>query len=154
MFKLGVPKVDTALDWVWLVDFGQGNLAIAQTEAKKSLLSECNTYTLFARGVVHQLQGEYKQALSLFEEAFILANNVRKQYTCRSSCLILTELQAREILPDGSLVMVEGNQTESLWEKRFNQLKFQLEFEETSPATYFSIRKFHKENAQAHPLNL
>ena len=131
MFKLGISKVDTALDWVWLVDFGQGNLAIAQTEAEASILNEWNTSTLFARGVVHQLQGEYNQALSLFEEAFLSATNVQQKYTL-AAVAHFAELQAREILPDGCLVMVEGNQTESLWKKRSNQLKSALESAEAS----------------------
>ena len=129
MFKLGIPTVDTALDWVWLVDFGQGNLAIAQTEAEASILDRWNTSTLFARGVVHQLQGEYKQALSLFEEAFIATSNIQKKYTF-AAVAHFAELQAREILPDGCLVMVESNQTESLWKKRCNQLKSALQSEE------------------------
>ncbi len=133
MFKLGVSKVDDALNWVWLVDFGQGNLATAQMEAEASILSHWNTSTLFARGVVHQLQGEYKHALSLFEEAFISANSAEKRYIFAAAAYF-AELQAREILPDGCLVIVEGNYTESLWKKRFNQLKSHLESEKASQA--------------------
>ena len=147
MFKLGVEKVDTALDWVWLVDFGQGNLAMAQTEAEASVLSQWNTSTLFARGVVHQLQGEYKQALSLFEEAFISATNVRKKYIF-AAVAHFAELQAREILPNGCLVMVEGNQNKSLWKKRFNHLKSYLESEERSQAEEKSRLPLESENLQ------
>ena len=130
MFKLGVSTVDAALDWVWLVDFGQGNLTTAHIEAEVSVLSQWNTSSLFARGVVHQLQGEYKQALSLFEEAFVSATNFQEQYTF-AAVAYFTELQAREILPDGCLVMVEGNRAESLWRQRFNQLKNHLESKQT-----------------------
>lgn len=131
MFKLGIPKVDAALDWVWLVDFGQGNLAIAQTEAETAVINQDNTSTLLTRGIVHQLQGEYKQALSLFEKAFISTTNAQTKYTC-AAVAHYAELQAREILPDGCLVLVNGNQTESLWKKRFNRLKSYLESEAAS----------------------
>lgn len=131
MFKLGIPKVDAALDWVWLVDFGQGNLAMAQAEASAALLDRENTSTLLARGVVHQLQGEYNQALSLFEAAFIATTNARQKYTC-AAVAHYAEIQARGILPDGCLVMVNGNQKESLWKRRFNQLKSYLESEVAS----------------------
>ncbi|MGK7951883.1 MAG: CHAT domain-containing protein [Xenococcaceae cyanobacterium] len=131
MFKLGIPKVDAALDWVWLVDFGQGNLALAQAEASAALLDRENTSTLLARGVVHQLQGEYNQALSLFEAAFIATTNDQQKYTC-AAVAHYAEIQAREILPDGCLVMVNGNQKESLWKRRFNQLKSYLESEVAS----------------------
>ena len=126
MFELGVSKVDAALDWVWLVDFGQGNLTTAYTEAEVSILSEWNPSTLFARGVVHQLQGEYEQALSLFEAAFAGTTDFQSQYTL-AAVAYFTELQAREILPDGCLVTVNSNQAPSLWKQRFNRLKHHLD---------------------------
>ncbi len=64
--SLHVPAVDAALAWSWLIDIGQGDFTVART-ADEQALQVRNANTLFARAVVHTLQGEYAQAFPLFE---------------------------------------------------------------------------------------
>jgi CHAT domain-containing protein len=123
--SLGVSEVDAALDWSWLVDLGQGNFEAAKIAAEQALLKERNTQTLFARAVVHQLQGEYDRALLLLETAFESTTEI-EQKSIIAAMLYLTELRAGEHFPDGFSLNFEAIRLNSVWRQQFQSLKQQV----------------------------
>jgi hypothetical protein len=124
--SVGINAVDSALNWAWLVDFGQGNFAVAKMTAEIGILNQWDNFTLFARGVVHQLQGEYVLALSLLEEAFAISPD-RRQKLAIAAIAYLTELQSRAILPDGFSLNLENELLDSSWQQRAKNLKEQID---------------------------
>ena len=118
--NLKVESVATALAWCWLVDFGQGNFAQGKSAAEIVLLHDWNADTLMARAIVHQLQGEYNQALSLFTEAFDLAFDVDQKLFV-ATLAHLTEQKAQETLADDFAVSLNLNSS-SIWLKRIQAL--------------------------------
>jgi CHAT domain-containing protein len=119
---LGIPEVDSALDWSWLVDLGQGNFEAARVAAQKALASEKNCQTLFARAIVHQLQGEYARALLMFEEAFAATDEVEQKFLIAATSY-LTELKAGELFPDGFSLNFETIKLHSQWREQYKLLK-------------------------------
>lgn len=109
------------LDWAWLIDFGQGNFTKAKAMAEIALLSEWNTNNLLARALVHQLQGEYNQALSLLEQAFLSESELQNQLLI-SAIAFLTERKTKENLIDGCSLTKTNNNIKTLWCKRADQL--------------------------------
>lgn len=129
---LPVPQVDAALNWAWLADMGQGNFKVAKEAAEIALAQRTDADTLFARGVVHQLQGEYQQALDKFEEAFAVTFDVDRQLII-TAIAYLTERQRGDILPDGlSIDFPESQQRwgrytiDSQWRRRWSKLVQQV----------------------------
>jgi CHAT domain-containing protein len=120
--SLGMPEVDSALDWSWLVDIGQGNFDAARIAAQKALTSEKNSQTLFARALVHQLQGEYESALILFEAAFAASDEV-EQKSIIAVMIHLSELKAGELFPDHFSLNFEAIKLNSPWRKQYRLLK-------------------------------
>jgi CHAT domain-containing protein len=138
--SLHVPAVDAALAWSWLIDIGQGDFTVARTAAEQALQVR-NANTLFARAVVHTLQGEYAQAFPLFEEAFATTQDARRLFVI-ASVAHLAERQRGEILPDGaSLFFPEAyhrwgyHSPESVWEQRWQSLMQQV----SEPHTVFEV---------------
>ena len=129
---LRVPQVDAALNWAWLADMGQGNFKVAKEAAEIALAQKRDADTLFARGVVHLLQGEYQQALQKFEEAFAVTFDVDRQLIITATAY-LTERQRGDILPDGLSIHFEESQqrwggyaVDSEWRKRWGELVQQV----------------------------
>ncbi len=129
---LRVPQVDAALNWAWLADMGQGNFKVAKEAAEIALAQRTDADTLFARGVVHQLQGEYQQALQKFEEAFAVTFDVDRQLIITATAY-LTERQRGDILPDGlSIDFPESQQrwggyaVDSEWRQRWDEVVQQV----------------------------
>ncbi|MGL5805663.1 MAG: hypothetical protein ACRC11_09505, partial [Xenococcaceae cyanobacterium] len=120
--SLGIPEVDSALDWSWLVDIGQGNFEAARIAAQKALISEKNSQTLFARALVHQLQGEYESALIFFEAAFAATDDV-EQKSIIAVTIYLSELKAGELFPDHFSLNFEAIKLNSPWRKQYKLLK-------------------------------
>lgn len=118
--NLKVESVATALDWSWLVDFGQGDFAQGKSAAEIVLLNDWNPDTLLARAIVHKLQGEYNKALSLFAEAFDLALGVDQKLII-ATFAYLTEQKAQETLADGFAVSLNFSSS-SIWFKRIQAL--------------------------------
>ncbi|MDJ0651371.1 MAG: CHAT domain-containing protein [Xenococcaceae cyanobacterium MO_188.B19] len=118
--NLKVESVATALAWCWLVDFGQGNFADAKSAAELVLLHDWNGDTLMARAIVHELQGEYNQALSLFTEAFDLTFTVDQKLFI-ATLAHLTEQKAQETLADDFAVSLNLSSS-SIWLKRIQAL--------------------------------
>ncbi len=114
--NLTVESVATALDWSWLVDFGQGDFAQGKSAAEIVLLNDCNWNNLLVRGIVHQLQGEYNPALSLFSEAFDLAVTIESKLII-ATFAYLTEQKAQETFADGFAVSLNLT-VSSFWFKR------------------------------------
>ena len=109
---LRIPQVDAALNWAWLIDMGQGNFKVAKEAAEIALAQSRDADTLFARGVVHQLQGEYQQALDKFEEAFTSTSDCDRQFIIAANAY-LTERQRGDILLDG--LSIDFPESEQLW---------------------------------------
>lgn len=122
--NLKVNSVAEALNWSWLVDFGQGDFAEAKAIAELVLLNDWNPDTLMVRAIVHQLQGEYNQALSLFTEAFSLASSTEQKLLI-GTFAYLTEYKAQETLADTFAVSLNPN-FPSLWLNRLKNQKKQL----------------------------
>jgi tetratricopeptide (TPR) repeat protein len=97
--SLGVPTVDEALDWAWLVDLGQGNFATAYQAAEAALRQGRSVDTLFAWAVVNQLQGNYTEALPAFHEAFIATQDGERK-TIVAAMAYLAQRQREGLLPD------------------------------------------------------
>ncbi|MFL5652798.1 MAG: CHAT domain-containing protein [Ktedonobacteraceae bacterium] len=122
--SLGVPEVDAALAWSWLIDMGQGNFLAARNAAEQALQQARTAHTLCARAVVHVLQGEFVAAFPLFEEAFHISQDA--EYRFLIACLARwAEYLRGNVLPDGfSIVFTESvlrwnhYVTNSLWEQR------------------------------------
>lgn len=132
---LRVTEVDAALDWSWLVDLGQGNFQQAQVAAERALAECRDADTLFARAIVHQLQGEYKEALSNFESAFATTKDKGRQLIIAATAY-WAERQRGDILPDGfSINFAETQQywansihgIGSQWQQRCEALMQQVE---------------------------
>ncbi|VEP17278.1 conserved hypothetical protein [Hyella patelloides LEGE 07179] len=117
--------VDT-LDWAWLVDFGQGNFAHAQAKIEIALLGEWNLSNVLARALVHQLQGEYNQAISLLEKAF-LRESEDKNKLIIATIAYLTERKAKENLADGFSLSATKTETDTLWKQRTQVLKQEIQ---------------------------
>ena len=137
---LGESQVDAALDGSVLVDLGQGNFNHAKIAAEQALKKQRDADTLFARGVVHQLQGEYGQALRQFETVFNISSDPQNQFII-ASMAYLAERQRGDILPDGFSLDFEeaqqrwGRYTEnSQWLKRRHALHQQV----NSPDAFFA----------------
>ena len=129
---LPVPQVDAALNWAWLADMGQGNFKVAKEAAEIALAQRTDADTLFSRGVVHQLQGEYQQALDKFEKAFASTSDFGHQLIITATAY-LTERQRGDILPDGLSIHFEESQqlwgryaVDSEWRKRWGELVQQV----------------------------
>jgi len=130
--SLGVPEVDAALAWSWLIDMGQGDLLAARRAAEQALHEARTTHTLCARAVVHMLQGEFVATFPLFEEAFHVSQDTEYQFLI--ACLARwAEYLRGNVLPDGfSVVFTESvlrwnhYVTNSLWEQRCQTLSKQL----------------------------
>ncbi|MCP4408115.1 MAG: CHAT domain-containing protein [Gammaproteobacteria bacterium] len=142
---LRVPDVDSALGWAWLVDLGQGNLATAREAAREALSRQRSADTLFARAVVHQLQGNFKAAFPLFEDAFNATLDPGRQFII-AAIARLAERQQADILPDGfSLALPEAVQrfgewaTVTEWEQRWKAINEQL----TAPYAKLSGKFIH-----------
>lgn len=130
--SLGIPTVDDALDWVWLADIGQGNFCLARGVVEQVLAEKRDADTLFARAVIHQLQGEYAKAFPLFEEAFAKTSDVVTQFIIASMARLI-ERKRGDVLPDGvSQILIEaelrwGKIIElTQWEQRWERLDHQL----------------------------
>ncbi|AFZ34757.1 hypothetical protein Sta7437_1186 [Stanieria cyanosphaera PCC 7437] len=122
---LGVTEVEQVLDWVWLIDFGQGNFEQAKNISELSLLSQWQSSTLFTRGVIHRLQGEFTRALSVFEEAFSSAQNYEEKLIIATTAY-LTEWQSQAILPDGLAIANSVPTINSTWSSRVAVLQKQV----------------------------
>jgi hypothetical protein len=109
------------LDWAWLIDFGQGNFAKAKAMTEIALLSEWNTTNLLARALVHQLQGEYNQALSLLEQAFIIESKAHNKLIT-ASIIYLTERKIKENLVDGFSLIPTLSDVDTLWQQKIKNL--------------------------------
>jgi hypothetical protein len=109
------------LDWAWLIDFGQGDFAKAKAMTEIALLSEWNTTNLVARALVHQLQGEYNQALSLLEQAFIIESKSQNKFII-ASIIYLTERKIKENLVDGFSLIPTLTDVDTLWKQRTQNL--------------------------------
>jgi hypothetical protein len=109
------------LDWAWLIDFGQGDFAKAKAMTEIALLSEWNTANLLARALVHQLQGEYNQALSLLEQAFIIESKSQHQLIA-ASIIYLTERKIKENLVDGFSLIPTLSNVDTLWQQKNQNL--------------------------------
>ncbi len=118
-----VPAVATALDSTWLVDLGQGNFATAKMAAIEAIERRRDADSLWARALVHRLQGEYFQALDLLETAFTTTSELEQKISIVASAY-LTELQAAEILPDG--FAFNNFRYPSPWRSRWQELKENL----------------------------
>ena len=154
--SLHVPAVDTALAESWLIDIGQGDFTVACTAAEQALQVR-NTSTLFARAVVHTLQGEYAQAFPLFEEAFATTQDARRLFGI-ASVAHLAERQRGEFLPDGaSLFFPEAyhrwgyHLLDSVWEQRWQALEQQV----SEPHTVFEATLLRERfMLPTHPANI
>jgi len=111
---LRVTEVDAALEWSWLVDLGQGNFKQAQIAAEGALKECQDADTLFARAIVHQLQGEYKEALSKFESAFDTTKDKGRQLIIAATAYWVERHQG-DILPDGFSIYFTD--TKNYWQK-------------------------------------
>jgi CHAT domain-containing protein len=120
---LSVPAVATALDSTWSIDLGQGNFATARIAAIEAIERQRNADSLWARAVVHRLQGEYFQALDLLETAFTATSELEQKISIAASAY-WTELQAAEILPDG--FAFNSFRYPSPWRSRWQELKQNL----------------------------
>ena len=110
------------LDWAWLVDFGQGDFEQAKTETELALLGEWNGTNLLARGIVHQLQGEYARALSLLKQALSIESESSNKLII-ATIAYLTERKARDNLADGFSLMANKSNTDLQWQKKTKDLK-------------------------------
>ncbi len=146
---LRVPEVNAALEWAWLVDLEQGNLTIARDAAREALSKQRNADTLFARAVVNQLQGNFKAAFPLFENAFNATSDPTRQVVIAAMAR-LAEWQRANILPDGfPLNFPEAHERfgeiiHSQWEQRWQKLNQQVE------APYASLTARHIHDGLAH----
>ncbi|GAB4228141.1 MAG: hypothetical protein Kow0049_08830 [Stanieria sp.] len=122
---LGVTEVDEVLNWVWLVDFGQGNFEQAKNVSELALLGQWQSSTLFARGVIHRLQGEFTRALSIFEEAFSYAKTPEEKLIIATTAY-LTEWQSKAIFPDGLAIASSISAINSIWLSKINLLQKQV----------------------------
>ena len=129
---LGVSGVDKALAWSWLVDIGQGDFLAACIAAKEAFARERTIHTLFARAVVHMLQGEFASAFPLFEEVFQITRDIRQQFVV-ASVARWAERRRGDVLPDGfsilfadSLTRWQHYELDSLWEQRWQSLRSQV----------------------------
>ena len=118
---LKIESVAKVLDWCWLVDFGQGDFAQGKSLAEIVLLDDWNPDTLIVRAIIHQLQGEYNQALSLFTEAFSLPSSLEQKLII-ATFAYLTEQKAQETLADDFAVSLNISFTSS-WHNRVQALK-------------------------------
>jgi CHAT domain-containing protein len=115
-----LSAVATALNSTWLVDLGQGNFAAARKAAIEAIERQSDADSLLARAVVHQLQGEYFQALALLEAAFATTSELDQKISIVASAY-WTELKAGEILPDG--FAFNRFPHTSAWYSRWRKLK-------------------------------
>ncbi len=122
--NLKVKSVAKALDWSWLVDFGQGDFAQGKSAAEIALLNDWNPDTLLVRGIIHQLQGEYNQALFLFAEVFLGASSVEQKLII-ATFAYLTEQKAQETLADDFAVSLSTS-SPSNWLSRVQILKEEI----------------------------
>lgn len=122
---LGVTEVDEVLNWVWLVDFGQGNFEQAKNVSELALLGQWQSATLFTRGVIHRLQGEFTRALSVFEEAFNDAQNSDEKLII-ATIAYLTEWQSKAIFPDDWAIISSASALNSTWLSRVTLLQKQV----------------------------
>jgi CHAT domain-containing protein len=128
---LDVIDVHNALDWSWLIDVGQGNFTLAKEVAQEALQKNRSADTLFARGLVHQLQGEYNLALELYVESFAIATDATQRALVANNAY-LTECQKEFILPDGFALIESDRSLEldslicSQWCERSQDLKSAL----------------------------
>ncbi|NES85746.1 MAG: hypothetical protein F6K10_32570 [Moorea sp. SIO2B7] len=130
--SLRVPQVDTSLNGAWLVDLGQGNFAAAKIAAERALSAHQDANTMFARGVIHRLQGEYAEAFPLFEAAFEATSDHNRQFIIASTAY-LAEHQRQKISPDGFSLDFEADiqnwhtsTLDSQWRKLWQDLKQQV----------------------------
>jgi CHAT domain-containing protein len=117
---LAIPAVANALKSTWLVDVGQGDFAAAKIAAIEALDQEQTADSLWARALVHQLQGEYIRALELLETAFAATSALEQKISIVATAY-WTELQATEILPDG--FAFNSFRYPSIWRSRWEELK-------------------------------
>jgi CHAT domain-containing protein len=117
---LAIPAVANALKSTCSIDLGQGDFAAAKIAAIEALNLEQTADSLWARALVHQLQGEYVRALELLETAFAATSELEQKISIVATAY-WTELQATEILPDG--FAFNSFRYPSMWRSRWEGLK-------------------------------
>ncbi|MGC1528527.1 MAG: CHAT domain-containing protein [Phormidesmis sp.] len=121
---LRIPKVDAAMGWLWLADFGQGNLATAREAADAALKAREDVDSLFALAVVNHKQGNYRAALPLYETAFQATVDMGRQRIIISMAR-LCQYQRGTFLPDGLTGIfpgVEQPRSDDVWVQRLDSL--------------------------------
>jgi CHAT domain-containing protein/tetratricopeptide (TPR) repeat protein len=128
--RLGAPSVDDALDLLWLIDMGQGNLALAEAAADQALAGGPSAEAFLARAVVHHLRGEYNAALPRFEAAFVAASDDEARVKIAAMAQ-QCEIARAGLLADGRYVCFpeseaawgDPRQTDTPWSERLRALE-------------------------------
>jgi CHAT domain-containing protein len=127
---LGLPSVDNALDMLWLIDFGQGNIALAEQAADRALAADPSAEALLARAVVHHLRGEYNSALARFETAYLRAAGDQERFRI-AGMAHRCEINRAGLLGDGRYVCFPESQAawgdplqvDTPWDERLHALR-------------------------------
>lgn len=113
------------LDWAWLIDFGQGDFSEAKVKTEIALLGKWSNYNLVAKALVHQLRGEYKQALLLLEEALKSCSDPEEQLLIETIAY-WTRRKAQENLADGFAIDKKPSQIDTEWLEKTKTIKEQV----------------------------
>lgn len=113
------------LDWAWLIDFGQGNFLEAKEKTEIALEREKNTSNLLARAIVHQIQGEYHQALFLLENIFETETEAHHKFLI-ATVAYFVERKMNDNLADGFSLSPNKTKTDEDWHQKIELLKLEV----------------------------
>ena len=110
------------VDWAWLIDFGQGNFNEAKAAIDTALLQQKTINNLLARAIVHQLQGEYSQALILLQEAFSMQPDHEQSFVI-ATITYLVKRKMLDNLADGFSWSAVPTANDKAWQQQMQVLR-------------------------------